>query len=295
MTTDVLASAKPVPRELAHRADAPAYITSIIRESESRWRLAGNFPDGPLHRAVDPRYYDLLPLAEVMRQAGEVVAHEGLAVPLSGYRFLMNDLALYLTDQRGMLASGPGSLSLSVGTADPIYRSGALYKVRFHVRLWRGDLEFARGSGLLMVLPDALYDRIQPRPTGAIPEPTTPLSPSAVGRTVPSEVLLHEGSAPGWQVKVDVRRTPFFDHWQDHLPGIVQLEVFRQAALATAGPHCTIEGIKGNFLGLIHPDDTFACQAFQGNDSVVVEFSRQDGRVFTTGEVFLAPSPPLIP
>ncbi len=289
MTTDILTSAKPVPRELAHRAGTSAYVTSIVRETEARWRLVGIFPDGPLYRAVDPRYHDLLPLAEVMRQAGEVVAHEGLDVPLSGYRFLMNDLALYLTDARGMLVNGPGSLSLSVGTADPIYRSGALYKVRFHVRLWRGDLEFARGSGLLIVLPVDLYDRIQPRPTGAIPEPTAPLPPPAVGRTALDEVLLHEGSTSGWQVRVDIRRTPFFDHWQDHLPGIVQLEVFRQAALATAGPHRTIEGVKGNFLGLIHPDDTFACQAFPGSGSVVVEFSRQDGRVFTTGEVFLSP------
>jgi hypothetical protein len=164
-----------------------------------------------------------------------------------------------------------------------------LYQVRFHVRLWRGDLEFARGSGQLIVLPGDLYDRLQPKASGAILESARPLEPVAVGRSVPSEVLLYERTESGWQVKVDIRRTPFFDHWQPHLSGIVQLEVFRQVALATVGPHRTLEGIKGSFLGLIHPDDVFDCSALTGKDSVAVELRRQDGRVFTTGEVFLTP------
>lgn len=296
--SDVLTWTEPVRRELAHRVSGPTYITSIIPEGEG-CRCAALDSTDPLHRASDPAYYDILPFAEIMRQGGDVMAHVWLSVPMAGYRFMMKDVNLRVIDRAGLLASETAKLSLSYACTDSQYRPDralgrdVLYSTRFLVSLWRGDLEFAQGGGTLLCLPDAIYDRLQPKVRlSPMFGPLVALAPRMVGRKREADVLLYQHPVNGRRlVKIDLRQTVFFDHWLGHLPGIVLCEVFRQAAYSVAGPESVIVGFRGKFFKMVHPDDIVECNTIRlDNDTVRVElYDRRDRDQIAAGTVSFAP------
>lgn len=272
-----------ISRELAHRAtDDGVYIVDISDENDT-YRLIARWPDAA--------YYDLFSFAEIMRQAGNVVAHLGLNVPLEsygkndGYRFLMNDLSLHLTNELPVIESGP--LSLTVTCSDLGYGANVLRKARFHVKLWYGDMGFAHGSGFLTCLPVNIYNRLQPKPPTRESLILTPLDPTTVGRIHTTDVLLYKDGL----ATIDLENTVFIDHPLPHLPGIVLLEMFRQSAwtvVSTAMDGLHISGVEGEFYALVHPDSVLRYHAQRWNENMIsVQLRDKDTSLLANGFVYV--------
>ena len=239
---------RPLPLELVHRsAESEVLITSVSRDGDDAYLLAARWPrEHTFYQPDEAGRHDPMLIAETMRQAGIVVAHAGYDVPF-GTQFIMADICFYLVNTAPLIVgTGQPHIVISLSCSEFVRRGRMLRRARFHVGLLRDGVRFAYGSGLLVCLPAGAYERLRTRrglPSSAPCRRLPTLQPAVVGRRWEGDVLLCDGpdwrrgsSTASWEVQVDPANPALFDHPLDHLPGMVQLEAFRQAALALTTP-----------------------------------------------------------
>lgn len=276
--TEGLNWSRPLPEELVHRSSkSEVFITSVSRDGDDAFLLAGRWPsDHTFYHPDETGRHDPMLIGETMRQAGIVVAHTGYDVPL-GTQFIMVDISFYLINAAALIVGKdhPG-LVVSLSCSEVVRRGGMLRRARFHVGFLRDGARFAYGSGLLVCVPSGAYEQFRARRGPAPPAPRPPLqrlNPAVVGRRWEGDVLLCDGpgwrrgsSAASWRVQVDPDHPALFDHPLDHLPGMVQLEAFRQAALALTTPagganRHRFLGCDVRFLRMVHAHASVRCWA----------------------------------
>jgi hypothetical protein len=276
--TEGLNWSRPLPEELVHRSSkSEVFITSVSCDGDDAFLLAARWPsDHPFYHPDETGRHDPMLIAETMRQSGIVVAHTGYGVPL-GIQFIMADISFYLINAAALIVGKdhPG-LVVSLSCSEVVRRGGMLRRARFHVGLLRDGARFAYGSGLLFCVPCGAYEQFRARRGPAPPAPRPPLprlNPAVVGRRWEGDVLLCDGpgwrrgsSAASWRVQVDPDHPALFDHPLDHLPGMVQLETFRQAALALTTPagganRHRFLGCDVRFLRMVHAHASVRCWA----------------------------------
>ena len=300
--TEGLQWAGPVPRQLVHRSrDPQVFITSVSRMGDG-FVLGARWPPGyPDDRRAD-RELDPMVVGEIFRQAGICVAHAGYGVAFD-HQFLMEDFSFYLSDACGAAAAHNRRPVVGITCTEVDVRRATLRRVRFAMTLTgEGDGACrAKGSGRLLCLPGPAYGRLRDRQRVAYPAmpALTPLPPEVVGCSSAEDVLLGSprdsggpGASTSWPIRVDPAHPMLFDHPVDHLPGMVQFEVFRQAGLAVraeefrlTGPWA-FRGSQARFLRIAASDAGMFCEA-EARDAhqVAVRLIGSDGAVFTEGSV----------
>jgi hypothetical protein len=276
--TEGLNWSRPLPEELVHRSSkSEVFITSVSRDGDDAFLLAARWPsDHTFYHPDETGRHDPMLIAETMRQAGIVVAHAGYDVPL-GTHFIMADISFYLINAAALIVEKDHpELVVSLSCSEVVCRGGMLRRARFHVGLLRDGARFAYGSGLLVCVPSGAYEQFRARRGPAPPAPRPPLprlNPAVVGRRWEGDVLLCDGpgwrrgsSAASWRVQIDPDHPALFDHPLDHLPGMVQLEAFRQAALALTTPagganRHRFLGCDVRFLRMVHAHASVRCWA----------------------------------
>jgi len=302
--------------ELAHRSHpSESFVTNISRSGPDSFLLRAILPTNhPFFRLDDQGRHDPMLIAETMRQAGIVVGHVGFDVPL-GTQFVMADMGFQILDPTRLTAAGaPVEIELAICCTEVVRKLGELRQTRFQVSISRrtqpaGPL--AGGSGFLRCLPGPMYERLRSRHartagSGIDPEPTrSVLPPALVGRRHPRDVLLADprGCLCGprsaiWSVQVDASHPGLFDHPLDHMPGMVQLEALRQAAVAlthTIGGHGTFAGCEVRFLRMIDVSDPVSCHArILDGRTVAVALVQGDLPPFTEGTIAIDQHPQVI-
>ncbi|MDI5972780.1 ScbA/BarX family gamma-butyrolactone biosynthesis protein [Streptomyces sp. SL13] len=249
-----------VPRQYVHRAAvSEVFLTNWETDGTDGFIVGAQWPRG--HALFSPRYgqQDPLLLAETIRQAGALLAHAKFDVPL-GHHFLMWDLSYTAVPGTLGTAPLPTDLTLRVTCHDVTRRGTQLSSLRYRAEVWRGALRIAVGSAGYNCTSAAVYRRIRgERPTVCGTQPTVPLPPHAVGHTDRRDVVLTDPSdgpfgvdvAPlaahaartgigrprgTWRLRVDTTHPVYFDHPQDHVPGMLLVEAARQAAQVLLGP-----------------------------------------------------------
>lgn len=276
--TEGLNWSRPVPEELVHRsAQSEVFITSVSRDGDDAFLLAARWPrDHSFYHADETNRHDPMLIAETMRQAGILVAHAGYDVPFRT-QFIMADISFYLINPAALIVEKDHPEAVvSLSCSEVVRKGGMLRRARFHVGFLRDGARFAYGSGLLVCVPAGAYERFRARRGLAPPAPRPPLprlNPAVVGRRWEDDVLLCDGpgwrrgsSAASWRVQVNPDHPALFDHPLDHLPGMVQLEAFRQAALALTTPAGSANrhrflGCDVRFLRMVHAHASVRCWA----------------------------------
>lgn len=245
-----------VPRQLVHKTTAGhVLLTDAIRLAENRFLVAAMLPPdrGRRHReGTDPML-----VAEALRQAAYYIQHCFYGVPNS-HQFILGEITLGLEDT-APLSAGPRwlSVNLSVTCTPTAKRTSRRLGLRLEVELSVAGHVCGRGSLLSDAVVPGVYQAIRRRAAAPMitePAPVSgrPLSPGTVGRHSPSDVLLiDDGTAGSWLLRVDQGNPEMFDHPVDHVPGMVLLEAFRQAALtATGSPaagRTSLTGLRAEF------------------------------------------------
>lgn len=273
-----------VPRSLAHRrALSEVYVSDTAQAGEDEFLIAIQVPrshclwydrDVPLH--------DPLAAAEGARQGAFVVVHRYLDVPL-GLPFSLQrvelrvpDLEPFRDDEREPLEA-----VCRLRLADKQSRGDVLVALNFSGELTiGGELASTMGGGLVF-LPTEDYDvlrahqRARKRLDGdGQPVSAEPLDPALVGRRDPRNVAIGEaadgsdGAEPRYPLVVDLSHPAFFDHGQDHVPGPLMVEVYRQAALLTAqragaiaSPRAAVTACEASFTDFAELDAPSECSA----------------------------------
>jgi hypothetical protein len=291
--------------ELVHRsAESEVLITSISRDGDDAYLLAARWPrEHTFYQPDETGRHDPMLVAETMRQAGIAVAHAGYDVPF-GTQFIMADICFYLINPTApIVGTGQAHIVVSLSCSEFVCRASMLRRARFHVGLLRDGVRFAHGSGLLVCLPAGAYERLRTRrgpPSSTACRRLARVHPATVGRRWEGDVLLCDGpdwrrgsSSASWQVQVDPAHPALFDHPLDHLPGMVQLEAFRQAALALTTPAGNANrhrflGCDVRFLRMAHVHASVRCQARRlASHTVQVELADDGPTPLTEGSVLL--------
>ncbi|MDH6117253.1 hypothetical protein ABH930_001762 [Kitasatospora sp. GAS204A] len=228
-----------VARRLVHRAAISEVLITGCRSVESDVITVGaQLPRAhSFYESIEGRWHDPMLVAEAIRQAGLVIAHQEFGVPF-GHQFLMQDMT-YDVDPGGLLVGGlPADLVLSVETGEIVRRGYYIAGARLDVTIHRDGHWIGTGSARFDCVSPAVYSRM--RALGgcepAVPRPPAPVPPVLVGRERASDVVLSpSGRADCWLLRADPSHPVLFDHPVDHAPGMLLAEAARQAATALLG------------------------------------------------------------
>lgn len=230
----------PVPRELVHRTALAEVLLTDVRASgdqagnsfEAAAQWARSHPT--FDRTGDGRH-DPLMVAETLRQLGIYVPLRYYAVPPDSH-FLIEELNYSLDPALEPRATFAGSEITCEIQAEPLQsdRQGHLQRLHLAVRYLTDGSMFAQAEGIARFLSATAYAAVRSRQPADDPTEHTPViapDPLLVGATREQDLLIAvdpHGS---------VRLTPadgyhpfFFDHFSDHVPGMVLIEAARQAA-----------------------------------------------------------------
>lgn len=298
----------PLPRELVHQTiDDHVLITGICPAANGSFLLGSRWPAGHGFAQRQGGGHDPMLVAETFRQAGVVVAHVGLGLAL-GSQCVMAEFAFGFP-AADVIPKEPEPAGLvRVDCTDLVTRDGCLRRVRYEMSMscGPGQPAFACCRALLVCLPAELYRRIRRTAPAADPgegrgERWVPLEAAALGKSDPRDVLLADtgGSSAGtqrrsWAVRLDARHPALCDHPVDHVPGMLQLEVFRQAALALAlgapgGKEARFLGCEAQFRRVVDLGVPLRCSAERAEGQAVrVACYTDPAAAYTTGVVYLA-------
>lgn len=275
-----------VPKEYVHRAAvAEVMLTGWARLDETRFLVHGQWPRS--HVFFTPGAdgaHDPTIAAETIRQAGLLLCHAELGVPLD-YRFLMHDLRFHVHPDRLAVGDRPASLEIEVRCTEVRRRAGTVYKLAYEATVLRDGALAATGGATTSTVSPRVYERMRDagtRGTPGLPTPAgTAADPRAVGRSRADDVVLSPGDAPNrWLLRVDPRHPVLFDHPVDHVPGMALIEAARQAAVAAAGgPAARILGMTVRFDRYAELDAPCVIEACVPPETV----TRTQARVLVTG------------
>jgi hypothetical protein len=240
-----------ISRDFVHRrALAEVWVADTAQVGVDEFLVATQLPRA--HTLWSDRgtvYHDPLFTIEIGRQACLALSHLYYRVPLD-WQFISRtinlrvlELAAYVDDQ-----ASPPEAVLRVRFTGKWERDELLRGMSMEGELVIGGLQAASIHGDLAFFPREEYEQLrrhvrERKPlAGArrriVPHP---LDPRRVGRLLEANVAIESGRAPQatagesrFVAVIDERNPCHFDHPQDHVPGAMLMEIYRQSAIATA-------------------------------------------------------------
>jgi hypothetical protein len=237
-----------VPRKLVHRAAiSETFLTDALELGADRYLVAAQLPRAhALYSDVPGNHQDLLLLAEAVRQAGTLLAHrfydvpEGTIFPLRTAQIEVSDLdALTLTDRAAELVA-------DVQIFGQEHHGGALSAMSLRADYYLDGRPAGSAAGAMHLVSPSGYGalRAQHRPVEmAAPATADRPEPAGVGRAdrrnvVVGDFLPRGDAAFSARVLADTGHPAYFDHPQDHIPGMLLLEAYRQLSLLSVAEQC---------------------------------------------------------
>jgi hypothetical protein len=281
--------ARTVRRELVHRCSlSELFLTDSRRIDDGRFVAAAQLPTSHAYYTdhlgfgVDP-----LLLLECCRQAETHAVHVHFGAP-TDTKFALQEWSLRLYDP---VPVGEAELVIAASTYDAVWRAGALRKLTYRMELSLGEREIGEVTMIVGYLSGDVYAAMRRRHrAGSLPSsddyrgapPDRLVSAPRVGRRSPDNVLLVDADSTA-TVRVAGGHPSFFDHAQDHLPGMVLMEAGRQASLLALGAYVPITGMAMSFSAYAELDRPITVSTRPRAGAAEVTFE-QDGAVIAAGE-----------
>lgn len=287
-----------VPKEFVHRAAlAEVLLTGRKRHDDVRFGVTAQWPRGhSFFTPIEGVYHDPLLATETIRQAGFLLSHTELGVPL-GYQFLLRTFAVSVQPEQLRVGHAPADLDIEVTLAEPRTRSNRHAEGRLSAVILRDGETLATGSFTYTCISPAAYRRLRDS-HGQVHIPlTAPVPPQSVGRMSPNDVVLSPiGAENRWQLRVDTRHPVLFDHPVDHVPGMLLSEAVRQAATAVLDYDkllpIRMETRFAKYVELDTPCFIEAVRLPSGAEGDVVQVTGvQDGQETFRAEITAVPTP----
>ncbi|MFD8424548.1 ScbA/BarX family gamma-butyrolactone biosynthesis protein [Streptomyces sp. NPDC059466] len=308
-----------LPRALVHRAAvAEVFLTDAERRGEDEILLAAQLPR--LHAFYDdtlgPRTgRDPMMLLEACRQGIFVVAHRFLDVPLD-HKFLLRTVEFEVSD--------PGPPTPDPFPADVVITARIEHRARGRSGVTGLRLRFTATVGNREVMtagidyswmPPQQWTRLRAVQRGRLELPAVPIAPPVarirpelVGRRDPANAVISPVRAlPDDSLTArlvpDTSHPVMFDHWVDHVPGMLELEAFRQLAVAAAvragvllTPAAQPVALHARFRSFAELDLPVECRTGPVRPGADVEcVLRQPGALVADARVRLAERGPAVP
>lgn len=281
-----------VPRHLVHRsALAEVLLTDWCPTGDNTYLCAAQWPRGhSLYRVLNG-HHDPMLIAETLRQTGILLAHSAEGVPMD-WKFVMDRMTV--SAHSGGLRAGlaPADIVIKAELAELRRRTPSTVHLRLDARFRHDDREFGTASVWMRCVAPAVYRRLRGDRTQDAADSTTvllPADPHAVGVHTETDVVLGAALGDGvWPLRVRTDHPVFFDHPQDHIPGMLVFEGFRQAGRALLGqPDAQLTGLDitfARYLELDRPSIVTVHPPSQADAAFAVTVT-QDERTAVSGTV----------
>lgn len=273
-----------VPRDLAHRrAISEVFVADSAAIGDDEFVAAIQVPRAhSLWHDHAHAFHDPMLTVEACRQATFVAAHRYLGVPvgirgsLQALTFEVADLEAFRDDRASPLE---GIVCLCV--SDREERGGTLVAMKFDAELRvRGRAAMSIGGALFFMSAEDFavlraHQRARKPLLATAPPSRQRIDAALVGRSDPRNVAIGDigpaaaaTSEQRYPVVVDPANPAFFDHEQDHIPGPLIVEVYRQAAILTAtragalaSPHAVVTRCRATFADFGEYEGRIECAA----------------------------------
>ncbi|MBL1098847.1 ScbA/BarX family gamma-butyrolactone biosynthesis protein [Streptomyces coffeae] len=239
-----LSWSRTVEREAVHRVSvAEVLLTDVRTLGDDRFEAAAQWPRShpTFPHGGDGRHHPLM-IAETLRELGIYIPTRYYAVP-AGAHFLIRDL-FYRLDPEAEPRAPHGATDITCRAAvTDIHTTPSgrfVTGMRLDIALAAGGRRFAWAGGTARFLDGTSYAETRSAASGqtARRRLRAAVRPSPGQLAVPAarDVLVVRDGGVVYLDPADPRHPFFYDHWSDHVPGLVLLESARQAAaLATDG------------------------------------------------------------
>ncbi len=240
-----------ISRTLVHRrALAEVWIADTAQTGVDEFLIATQLPRA--HTLWSDRgnaYHDPLITVEIARQACLALPHLYYQVP-QDWHFISRRITLRVLDLAAYKDNdeSPPEGIMRTRFTDRFERDGTLAGMSMEAELAIEGSPAAAIRGDLAFFPREDYAQLRAHVRGRKPIGSArmrivhhPLDPERVGRRIPANVLIEDSLAPGgapgesrFLAVIDPTHPCHFDHPQDHVPGAMIMEIYRQAAVASA-------------------------------------------------------------
>ncbi|UQA90937.1 ScbA/BarX family gamma-butyrolactone biosynthesis protein [Streptomyces halobius] len=229
-----------VPGEFVHRpATEDILITSWNRLDDSHFSLTARWPHDHRYFTPDRGRHNILLVGETIRQAGLLLSHTELGVPV-GHHFILGDL-VWTTHQEHLAVAGrPAQPTIEAALSDLRMRAGKLVSGRFDMTFRLAGNAIATGHFHVSVTAPGVYRRIRGerlaarRTDGPLP---APVPHRLTGSLKDSDVLLAPTDrSDRWVLRLAPGHAALVNPANDHVPGMVLLDAAQQAARALSAP-----------------------------------------------------------
>ncbi|WP_435240768.1 ScbA/BarX family gamma-butyrolactone biosynthesis protein [Streptomyces cucumeris] len=239
-----LSWSRTVEREAVHRVSvAEVLLTDVRTLGDDRFEAAAQWPRShpTFPHGGDGRHHPLM-IAETLRELGIYIPTRYYAVP-AGAHFLIRDLFYRLDPEAEPRAPhGATDITCHAAVTDLHTTPGGRFVsgMRLDIALSAGGRRFAWAGGTARFLDGTSYAETRSAASGQTARrrlrAAVRPAPGQLGVPAARDVLVVRDGGVVYLDPADTRHPFFFDHWSDHVPGLVLLESARQAAaLATEG------------------------------------------------------------
>lgn len=263
-------------KELVHKLhDEEVLLTGWCRESPQTYLISASWPNDHVLYAPPDGALDPLLVTETIRQAGLLMAHVGLEVPI-GRHFIWEGLEFALdataprmyeyTNTEARREERHVEVDVRVHVLEVVRRGAQTKRVNLGFALDHRASALATGTVRVSFQDPQVYRRIRAIAGGvdaaldrALPVPP-PIQTRLTGRQRRQDVVLsaadgYPGARTIWRLRLDTGHPVLFDHPIDHVPGTVLVEAASQAARAFHHPAAAaVTAIKCEFNRYVELD-----------------------------------------
>lgn len=268
-------STQSIDRTLVHKDDQTAVLlSSATRISDGNWLIGIALPrDHPTASQSASGFATLL-AAELIRQTAIAFAHLDGKVPL-GWAFLLHELS-FSWHENPLTVAGPTALDahLDVKVHTRKKRKGELSDLQLSATLNSNGVLLGSGYGDLSCLPPTVYKAIR-RNAPSVSQVSTSASGNVLANLHIDDDALDAELVWNWQ-------DPFiFDHFSDHLPGMLLSQAILEAHQALTGSDASRLHLRCGTFGEFNSPVQVKGEATSSGDTVVA--ITQNGQHLATG------------
>ncbi|MDG4861264.1 ScbA/BarX family gamma-butyrolactone biosynthesis protein [Streptomyces sp. T-3] len=234
-------------QRLVRKTDpAEALVTGWHPISDTEHVVTVEWPRSHSFYAPDPDFYSPLLYTESLRQGLAALSSAALGIPLD-HRLGWESYSSTVTPAGLRRSAGPVTVELRITHTSVTRRRLGSAHLNARIEAVRDGRHLGTAEIRYATYPGALYNRLRGRYSDAKQAFATALPhgpavpPALVGRDDEDDVVLSPTTDPTrWQLRADISHSVLYDHPHDHIPGMVILEAFSQAAQAVVAPHRTL-------------------------------------------------------
>lgn len=232
-----------VAKQIVRKTDpAEVLVTDWHSVSDTEHVVTIEWPLFHPFYTLDSDSYSPLLFTESTRQALALLSHTAFGIPLD-HRLGWDYVSCSSTPAGLRRTATPGTVELHITHTSVAVRRLGSARLTAAVRAFRDGVQVGSAQIRYTAYPQPVYRRLRGRHSDAAESCARalpagpPVLADLVGREHERDVVLSPTTRTGlWHLRADITHPVLFDHPHDHIPGMVLLEAFAQAAHAICAP-----------------------------------------------------------